>query len=372
MKLTFALIPSLLLAASVAVSASPAEAQRVRKTWDLRQETWELELRAAATPEAKANVLAARPDATQAARDMWKAIGAALGEEWTIEHAAWFLRATPGLLTTNPDGGTKPAFADEIDAVRKAVETRLLKSPKLAPMCMALVTNQDPRSLAILEKVIAENPDEKVQGVASLAAAMVLKSLGDDAEVMKKRITNLRAAIIKSADVDLGGAKVADLARDEIYIITYLTKGRIAPDLGGTDSGGAPLRLSDHKGKVICLLFWKSDMLEARRVAAITTETATRFQGRPFVVIGVNQDKPEVLRSLESDGTVTWRSLSDSTGELSKTYRIASLPTVYILDGERKIHYSGNPGTFAELTAEALLSGTPSRSETMPVGETDK
>ena len=29
---------------------------------------------------------------------------------------------------------------------------------------------------------------------------------------------------------------------------------------------------------------------------------------------------------------------------------------VYVLDGERKIHYAGAPGSFAELTAEALLS----------------
>jgi peroxiredoxin len=359
MKTPLVLIPLLLTAASVAVSASPAEALRVRKTWDLRQETWELELKTATSPEAKAKVLAARPDATQAARDMWKAIGASLGEEWTIEPAAWFLRATPGLLTTNPDGGTRPAFAGEIDAIRKAVETRLLKSPKLAPMCMALVTNQDPRSLAILEKIIAENPDTKVQGVASLAAAMVLKSLGDDTEVMKKRISNLRAAIIKSADVDLGGTKVADLARDEIYIITYLTKGRVAPDLSGVDSGGKPIRLSDHKGKVIYLVFWSSNMIEAKRVVEIVGETVRKFQGRPFVVVGVNQDSLETLRSLEGDGTVTWRSLTDLPGELAKEYRVASVPMVYILDGERKIHYSGTPGSFAELTAEALLPEVP-------------
>lgn len=357
------LISLILTASSLSASASPAEATRVRKSWDLRQETWELELKAAATPEARTKVLAARPDATQAARDMWKAISASLGEEWAIESAAWFLRVTPGLLATGPDGSTKPAFADEIDAVRKAVETRLLKSPKLAPMCMALVTNQDPRSLAILEKIIAENPDAKVQGVASLAAAMVLKSLGDDTEIMKKRISNLRTAIIKSADVDVGGAKVADLARDELYIISHLTKGRVAPDLSGVNSGGEPMRLSDHKGKVVYLLFWSSNMMEAKRVAEIISETARKFQGRPFVVLGVNQDAPDMLRTLERDGTVTWRSFADSPGELAKIYRVATLPTTYILDGERRIHYSGNPGTFAELTAEALLAEAPAPAE---------
>lgn len=356
MNVTPALIATLLAAASLSATASPAEAQRIRKTFDLRQQTWELELKAAATPEDKAKVLAARPDVTQAAREMWKVIGPSLDEDWTIEPAAWFLRAAPGLLVTNPDGSTSPAFAKEIEAVRKAVESSHLRSPKLTPMCMALVTNQDPRSLSILEKIIAENPDIKVQGVASLAAAMVLKSLGDDTEVMKKRLSNLRTAIIKSADVDLGGTTVADLAKEEIYIISHLTKGRTAPDLAGTDSGGRQMKLSDHQGKVVYLLFWSSNMLEAQRVVQITNETARKFEGRPLVILGVNQDSLETLRSLEADQTVSWKSFSDTTKQLSGEYRIATVPTVYILDGQRKIHYAGAPGTFAELTAEALLS----------------
>ncbi len=356
MKAPLLLIALLLAAAALPVSGSPAEAQRIRKSWDLRLENWELELKAATSPEEQAKILAAKPNLTQAANDMWRVIASSLGEEWTIEPAAWFLRAAPGLLTTNPDGSTSPAFSKEIETVRKVVESRMIRSPKLSPICMALVTNQDPRSLSILEKIIAENPDTKVQGVASLAAAMVMKSLGDDTEIMKKRISNLRAAIIKSADVDLGGTTVADLAKDELYVITYLTKGRTAPDLNGIDSGGRQMKLSDFKGKVVYLLFWSSNMIEARRVVEIANETARKFEDRPFVLVGVNRDNLPILRSLEGDQTVSWRSFSDTVGDLAKAYRIPSLPTAYVLDGERRIHYSGTPGTFAELTAEALLA----------------
>ena len=42
--------------------------------------------------------------------------------------------------------------------------------------------------------------------------------------------------------------------------------------------------------------------------------------------------------------------------KLAREYRINILPQVLILDGERKIHYFGAPGSFAEITAEALLS----------------
>jgi hypothetical protein len=37
-------------------------------------------------------------------------------------------------------------------------------------------------------------------------------------------------------------------------------------------------------------------------------------------------------------------------------YRVGSWPLAYVLDGERKIHYAGAPGSFVELTAEALLA----------------
>ena len=219
------------------------------------------------------------------------------------------------------------------------------------------MANHDPRSLAILEKIQANHPDKKIQGVAALGAAMILKTLGDDADLMRKRLTYLRKAIIQSSDIEVGGTTVAKLAEDELYIIRFLTKGRVAPDLIGTDSGGRPLKLSDHKGKVVLLLFWSSTILEADRVIQITAEMVKKFQGRPFVVIGVNHDPLEKLRSLEADGIVTWPNFSDPANKLAAEYRVGSWPLVYVLDGERKIHYSGAQGSFAELTAEALLAG---------------
>ena len=345
---------SLLLAA--VSPASPVDARQIQKTWDLALTKWSLETRTATTPEARAKAFAGRPDATPYAKQMWGLIGPALNEDWTLEPAAWFLRATPGLLTTNANGSTTPTFAAEIEMIRKSVETRHLKSPNLIPMCMALVASQDPRSLAILEKIQAGHPERKTQGVAALGAAMVLKTLGDDGELMRKRLTYLRKAIVESSDVELGGTSVAKLAADELYIIRFLTKGRVAPDLSGIDSAGRPLKISDFKGKVVVLLFWSSTIQEAERVVQITREMEKKFQGRPFAVIGVNHDPLPKLRSLEADGSVTWRNLSDPTNKLADEYRVGSWPLVYVLDGERKIHYSGTQGSFAELTAEALLA----------------
>ncbi len=349
------LTPLILLALAIQADASPADAQRIRKSWELALETWKLETRAAATPDERSKAINHQPDLKKYAGEMWREISDSLEEPWTLEPAAWFLRATPGLFTTRPDGSNELTFAKEIEAIRKAVETHHMNSPKLTPMCMALVTSKDPRALATLDKIQAEHPDKKIQGVAALAAAMVLKTFGDDQEVMQKRITHLRKAIIQSADVDLGGANVAKLAEDELYIITYLSKGRVAPDLSGLDSAGKAVKLSDFKGKVILLMFWNSNMENAENAVRMAIESSKKFNNRPFVVLGVSNDTLESLRKLEGDDTVTFKSISDPTNQLAEKFRVATWPMVHVLDGERKIHYSGAPGSFAELTAEALL-----------------
>ena len=342
------LLATVTLLLSAESPASPADAMRVQKTWDLSMEKWSLEVRVATTAEARNEAIAKRPSAAAFAEQMWAAISPSLAEEWTLAPAAWFLRATAGLQ-----------FPKEVEAIRAAVETHHLRSTKLIPMCMALVSHQDPRSLSILEKIQKSHPDKKVQGVAALASAMVLKTLGDDAELMRKRLTALRAAIVESSDIDLGGTTVAKLAEDELYIIRFLTKGRVAPDLSGMDSAGRLLKLSDFKGKVILLMFWNSTMPDAERVVEITRDMEKKLSGKSLVILGVNHDTLENLRLMESVNSVTWRNFSDPTQQLARQYRVGTWPLVYVLDGERKIHYAGTQGSFAELTAEALLSESP-------------
>jgi peroxiredoxin len=350
------LIPVIFLLLAAPSFASPADAQRIQKKWQLTMDQWTMEIRVAATPEARAKVWSARPDVTPFVKQMWQVIGPSLDEEWMLEPAAWFMRIAPGLLTTHADGSTTPTFAKEIDAICKALQSSHMKSLKLIPMCMALATTGDPRSFALLEKIQSIHPDKKIQGVAALGAAMILKSLGDDPELMGKRRSYLTKAIIESCEVDIGGTTVGKLAEDEIYIVRYLSKGRVAPDLSGTDAAGRPLKLSDHKDKVTVLLFWSSTMQEADRVLQITANLAKKFHGKPFVILGVNRDTLEKLRSLEADNTVTWPNFSDPSNILGAQYRVGIWPLVYVLDGERKIHYAGPPGSFVELTADALLS----------------
>lgn len=360
MKHALRLLAAALLVAPINAQASPSEASRIRKAWEQEMEKWLSETRAATTPDARAATLAKQPDAIKALRGVWQQIGPVLDQPWVLDHVAWFLRVAPGHFQTGETGTRKQVFSQELQAILKALDAHHLTSAGMAPVCMALADNADPRTLPFLEKVIASHPDPKTQGVAALAASIALRSLGDEPEIMRKRLNYLRKAIIDSSEVQVtDNATVARIAEDELYVIRFLSKGRVAPDLVGTDSAGRPIKLSDHAGDIVILVFWNSTMNESDHAIRIMNEMHGRFRSRPVAVLGVNHDPLDKLRDLEGSGAVVWRSFSDPDHQLARTYRVGMWPLVYVLDGERRIQYAGAPGSFVELTVEALLSEAP-------------
>ncbi|KAB2638011.1 MAG: redoxin domain-containing protein [Verrucomicrobia bacterium] len=368
MNRTFHLVALLLILLPAAASAASADAARVEKTYQLSLDQWTQDLRGTTSAEARAKAWAARPDPAAAARQMWAVISPALREPWTLEPAAWYLSIAAGLRSTLPNGSSSLTFAEEIKAIYAAVETYHMQSSaspatepaKLPALCLAMAANDDPRSLSLLEKIQTAHADKKVRGVAALAIAMRLKFLGDDPGLMSKRLTLLRSAIIDSAEVEIHGVAVAKLAEDELYIIRFLTKGRVAPDLSGVDSGSIPMKLSSNAGKVVVLLFWNSGVPEAARVLEMTSALTKKFAGKPFALIGINNDSTASLREMQKQpDLITFPNFSDPQNQLAHEYRIGAWPLAYILDGQRKIHYAGPPGSFVDITVAALLEPSP-------------
>jgi peroxiredoxin len=330
-------------------------ANGVRKEYDSNMELWTLKVKAATTPEIQSQIWKDRPDAKSYAKRMWKCLEPSLAEDWTLEPAGWLLELIFSLPTPANDQEL-PAFRKEVsDAIRKSVTTSHMKSEKLAPLCLGLLATNDNQSLKLLESIEKENPDPKVQGVAALATAIQLQNFGDEAKNMKRRLMLIRKAIVQSADVMIGEVSVAKLAEDQLYRISYLSKGREAPDLSGVDVTGSNFKLSYFTGKIIVLFFWNSDMPDAPTVINIQREFASKIKEKPVVLIGVNNDNSSNMRQMHTSGQITWRNFSDTKNELSQSYRVNHFPVVFVLDHERKIQYVGNPGSFVDLTVDALI-----------------
>ncbi|OYV03682.1 MAG: hypothetical protein CFE26_20880, partial [Verrucomicrobiales bacterium VVV1] len=133
----------------------------IRKELTLATEAWQLKLKVAPSPESQRELWKQRPNLTDYARRMWGCLRPSLAEDWTLEPAAWLLRISPGVVETRPDGTTVPVMAEAVKSIRQAVEKQHLLSPKLNPICLALVSSQDPESLALLEKSRPRTPTRK-------------------------------------------------------------------------------------------------------------------------------------------------------------------------------------------------------------------
>ena len=72
----------------------------------------------------------------------------------------------------------------------------------------------------------------------------------------------------------------------------------------------------------------------------------------------MNNDTLDALRAMQADGRVTWKNFTDPENKLAQDYRVGALLLAYVLDGERKIRFVGTPGSFVELTVEAVMSET--------------
>jgi peroxiredoxin len=346
-----------LLLFAIHAQASPAEAERIKRSHELAAETWGLKWKLAADPVEKEKLIAARPDPAATATELWRRIAPSLKEDWTIPYSAFFLDLTRNLTVVGADGNTGTAFTEERKRVLEAFAGNHTAKPGIAPFSIALAESGDPKSLPLLEKIMAENPDEATKGIAALGASMLLKNLGDAPEVMKKRLTYLRQAIIMAADQTVGDISVADIVTDELFVIRFLAKGRVAPDLGGADVAGRMIRLSELRGKTVVLLFWDAKSPETDKFIGLTNQMAVKYADKPVAIVGVTPEALDRIRELQGDGSIKWNNIIDPADKLAKEYRIAVRPAAFVISPAGKFEYIGLPGSFAEATVDALLQG---------------
>lgn len=121
--------------------------------------------------------------------------------------------------------------------------------------------------------------------------------------------------------------------------------GYTAPPLSYTDSqgrarpledmNGDPVRLEDHRGRVVFLNFWaswcgpcRSEMPEIQRIEE-------KYGGR-VKVLAVNataQDNEKAARRFVAELGLTFDVPLDRTGEVLETYRVRFFPTSFFIDG---------------------------------------
>lgn len=118
--------------------------------------------------------------------------------------------------------------------------------------------------------------------------------------------------------------------------------GQTAPEIDGIDLDGAPMKLSDFRGKVVALSFWANWCPPCRSLFPHEKELVEKFRDQPFVLLGVNGDETrEAGKKAHTRNALTWRSFyfGDQGGPIPEQWSVGGWPTIYVIDATGKIRY---------------------------------
>lgn len=323
-------------------------AQTIEQEYRDVMKRWKQQLEIAPTPEQRFAVLQLRPDVLPYCDRIKAQVRGESQHAWTLQYQSFLL-----------ENDTRITEDDEL-ALIEWVNRNHLKSPGVGRFCVALVVNRPSQGAAhhqkvlLAEKVALSHPDKSEQGLGALAQSMILASLGENKKVLAKRLNLVKKAIIHSADIDLGGVPAVKYAEAEVFKITKLSIGQVAPEIEGVDVSKVPFRLSDYRGKITMLVFWNSRDKGAQELMDFCRKVVAKRIGEPFALIGVNSDSAQDLGSMKIDGSVTWRNFSDPSASIFLDYYVATSPWCMVLNEEGKIAYKGAAGEFANLVVDGL------------------
>jgi thiol-disulfide isomerase/thioredoxin len=254
-------------------------------------------------------------------------------------------------------------------ATDRLVEDHLLE-PNL-PRLVAAVAQAPHKCVSdFLGNVIDKASDPFAKGLTCFMLGCRLAESESPAEDRERALTLFERVRQEFADVPIdlpqGRTTLGTLADDQTYTLKNLSVGSQALEITGTDSAGKELKLSEYRGKVVLLDFWANWCPHCVRMYPHERELLLKHSERGFAIVGVNVDEQEVLRNVETEKKVVWRSWWDGpAGPIVEQWRVDGYPTLYLLDpkGVIRFKWSGAPDESLDNAIEQLLAELPQPSE---------
>jgi peroxiredoxin Q/BCP len=120
-----------------------------------------------------------------------------------------------------------------------------------------------------------------------------------------------------------------------------------APDFTLKDGNGDEWRLSDHRGKVVVLLFYPGDETPVcTRQMCSLRDRWDDYLATGAEVVGISSDSVESHKNFSAHHNLPLRLLSDSDGAVSRLYSARSLipgrvaRAVFVIDAKGILRYS--------------------------------
>jgi peroxiredoxin/outer membrane lipoprotein-sorting protein len=110
-----------------------------------------------------------------------------------------------------------------------------------------------------------------------------------------------------------------------------------APDFTLEDLDGHSFHLKSQRGKAVLIEFWASWCGPCRIEMPFVEKLYRRFQHNGLVVVGVNDEDPEVAQEFLQDKDFTFPMLVDANQEVASAYEVEAIPTLVLIDQEGHI-----------------------------------
>lgn len=135
--------------------------------------------------------------------------------------------------------------------------------------------------------------------------------------------------------------------------------GKPAPEIEGETFDGKKMSLSEHHGKVVVLVFWFSRCGPCKAMIPHERELVERHRGRPFVLLGVNNDEnPAEAQELIVAKKMTWPiwKTSGYFDAINKRWAVENWPAVFVLDADGIVRYARPSRDELDTAVESLLA----------------
>jgi len=247
-----------------------------------------------------------------------------------------------------------------------------IESEHLTAVCEQIVAVglANGASEPLFREILRRNSHPDVRARASLNLARHLRNRYDQASsdptssgradaLFGEAEALLEEVIEKNGERRHGRQSMAEAAEAELFELRRLCVGDVAPEIEGEDLEGRPMRLGDYRGQVVVLEFWGHWCSVCRWMYPHERMLVKRMRGRPFALLGVNSDTPDMAGQAAAKEDLGWKSWRDGGqvygGRIARTWNVQALPTTYILDHRGVIRHKIEPRADGHDPAHQIL-----------------
>ena len=243
------------------------------------------------------------------------------------------LDAATWIILNTPDGV-------EVEKAADVIRREHLGNTNLVNLCKGLERLRHRCSTNLLAELLEKNPSAHVRAQACYLLAKLRKEeadFGRNAAARAEAEKLFERVITEFGGNGVYGFDLAWHAKPELSELRRLMIGQPAPEIESENLDGQTMKLSDHRGRVVVLFFWRHDYIEASEHRKLLE----RMEGKPFSLLGVfiDDDLAKGKANVEKY-KVTWPSFWDKRGgPISTDWNVNSWPDIWVLDRQGVIRY---------------------------------